>query len=240
MIGFRIQRRDHHRLLRPNAASISNVTVRNLRRHTRAGGSRVEGHSGFSIICDGPAVINHVLYDNIRVERAELKLFELNITDGTKYGTGSPGHIKDITLKNISWAHTGPIVLKGLDEMHKVENVTFENCTVAGRPLEDVKGTVIRSLGFVDDVRILSRPTSGLQIVEQAGSVKPLDEVTIISEPEDAYREDGKGRTCVRMPSAASVTIRAGGAAGTHTVSFVDRTETRPGGARSRSNHELI
>ena len=207
-----------------NAASISNVTVRNCDVILARGGSRVEGHSGFSIVCDGPAVINHVLYDNIRVERAELKLFELNITDGTKYGTGSPGHIKDITLKNISWAHTGPIVLKGLDENHRVERVTFENCTVAGQPLEDVKGTVIRSLGFVDDVRILSRPTSGLQIVEQAGSVKPLDEVTIISEPAGTLIvKDGKGRTYVRMPSAASVTIRAGGSAGTHTVSFVDK-----------------
>ena len=104
-----------------DAASISNVTVRNCDVILARGGSRVDGHSGFSIICDGPAFITHVLYENIRVEKSEIKLFELNITDGTKYGVGPPGHIKDITLKNISWAHEGPIVLKGFDEYHRAQ-----------------------------------------------------------------------------------------------------------------------
>ena len=73
-----------------NAASISNITVRNCDVILARGGSRVEGHSAFSIICDGPALISHVLYENIRVEKSEIKLFELNITDGAKYGTGPP------------------------------------------------------------------------------------------------------------------------------------------------------
>jgi hypothetical protein len=114
----------------------------------------VEGHSGFSIICDGPAVISNVLFDNIRVEKAELKLFELNITDGTKYGTGPPGHIKDITLKDISWAHAGPVILKGLDENHRVQNVTFENCTVGGKPLRDLRSTVMQTGKFVDHISV--------------------------------------------------------------------------------------
>ncbi len=207
-----------------NAASISDVTVRNCDVILARGGSRVEGHSGFSIICDGPAVIKNILYDNIRVERAELKLFELNITDGTKYGTGPPGHIQDITLRDISWGHTGPIVLRGFDENHSVERVTFENCSVGGKPLEDVKSAVIRKGGFVEDIRILSRPHSPLQILQQSGSVRPLDEVTIVSEPGGTLIvKDGKGRAYVRMPSAVSVTIRAGGAAGTQTVLFIDK-----------------
>jgi hypothetical protein len=135
-----------------NAASISNVTVRNCDVILARGGSRVEGHSGFSIICDGPALISNVLYDNIRVEKSEIKLFELQITDGTKYDVGPPGHIKEIKLKNISWAHEGPIVLKGYDENHRVQNVTFENCTVAGKPLSDLKTKVMQIGSFVDDV----------------------------------------------------------------------------------------
>ncbi len=135
-----------------NAASISNITVRNCDVILARGGSRVDGHSGFSIICDGPAVINNVLFEDIRVEKSEIKLFELHITDGTKYGVGPPGHIKDITLKDISWAHAGPIVLKGLDENHRVQKVTFENCTVAGKPLYDLKTTVMQIGNFVDDV----------------------------------------------------------------------------------------
>jgi|GEM_PF-227903 len=207
-----------------NAPSIRNITVQNCDVILARGGSRVEGHSGFSIICDGPSVVENVLYDNIRVERAELKLFELNITDGTRYGTGPPGHIKDITLKNISWAHTGPIVLKGFDENHRVERVTFENCTVAGKPLEDVKSTVIRKEGFVDDIRMRSAAIPTLEVVQPAGSVRPLDEVTIISEPGGTLTvRDGKGRPYVHLPSAPSVRIRAGGAAGTHTVLFINK-----------------
>ena len=135
-----------------DAASISNVTVRNCDVILARGGSRVDGHSGFSIICDGPALITHVLYENIRVEKSEIKLFELNITDGTKYGVGPPGHIKDITLKNISWDNEGPIVLKGFDENHRVRMVTFDNCTVAGKLLRDCKSTIMHIGSFVDDV----------------------------------------------------------------------------------------
>ena len=137
-----------------NTKSVSNITVRNCDIILARGGSRVDGHSGFSIICDGPAVIKDVLYDNIRVERSEIKLFELNVTDGTKYGVDPPGHIKNIKLKNISWANERPIVLKGFDENHRVQNVTFENCTVAGKPLRNIQNKVMQIEKFVDNVVI--------------------------------------------------------------------------------------
>ena len=137
-----------------DADSICNVTVRDCDVLLSRGGSRVEGHSGFSIICDGPADIRDVLYDNIRVEKAEVKLFELNITDGTKYGSGPPGHIENVVLRNISWAQEGPIPLTGFSESHKIKGVTFENCTVAGRPLRDLKSKLLHIGSFVEDVVI--------------------------------------------------------------------------------------
>ena len=137
-----------------NAKSISGVTVRNCDVILARGGSRVEGHSGFSIICDGPAVIENILFDNIRVEKSEIKLFELNVTNGTLYDAGPPGHIKNIRLQNISWAHEGPIVLKGFDENHRVQKVTFENCSVAGKPLRDLKTKLMQIGNFVDDVEV--------------------------------------------------------------------------------------
>ncbi|MGA9117772.1 MAG: glycosyl hydrolase family 28 protein, partial [Bacteroidota bacterium] len=135
-----------------NAPSMSNITVRDCDVILARGGSRVDGHSGFSIICDGPALISNVLFENIRVEKSELKLFELQITDGTKYGVGPPGHIKDVTLKNISWGHEGPIILKGFDENHRIQRVTFDHCVVAGEPLQDLKTKVMQIGKFVDDV----------------------------------------------------------------------------------------
>jgi polygalacturonase len=137
-----------------NTESVSNITVRNCDVILARGGSRVDGHSGFSIICDGPAVIKDVLYDDIRIERSEIKLFELNVTDGTKYGVDPPGHIKDIKLRNISWTNERPIVLKGFDENHRVQNVTFENCTVAGKPLGSIQNKIMQIGNFVDNVVI--------------------------------------------------------------------------------------
>jgi len=137
-----------------NSASVSNIKVSNCDVILARGGSRVDGHSGFSIICDGPAVISNIRYENIRIEKSEIKLFELNITDGTKYGNGPPGHIKNIKLKNITWNHEGPIVLKGFDENHRVQNVTFKNCTVAGKPLSDLKNKEMQIGNYVDNVEV--------------------------------------------------------------------------------------
>jgi hypothetical protein len=119
------------------------------------GGSRVDGHSGFSIICDGPATVSNILFENIRVEQSEIKLFELHITDGTKYGDGPAGRIRDITIRNVEWLHEGPIVIFGYDENHKVENVVFENCKVDGKPLSEVKYRLMQVNGYVGSVEIV-------------------------------------------------------------------------------------
>lgn len=135
-----------------NGPSISDVTVRNCDILMARGGSRVDGHSAFSIICDGPAIIHDILYEDLRVEERVLKLFELHITDGTKYGINPPGRIRNIHLKNISWASPKPIILKGFDESHSVENVTFEDCVIANEPLNDTGNEVFEIGDFVDQI----------------------------------------------------------------------------------------
>lgn len=140
-----------------NAEEISNVTVRNCDILMARGGNRVDGHSGFSIICDGPAVIHDILFEDIRVERADIKLFELNITDGKQYGDDPPGQIRNIKLKNVEWLHEGPIVLHGFDENHIVQNVVFDDCMVAGKPLYEVKDEYLKENEFVKGVQILNK-----------------------------------------------------------------------------------
>ncbi len=137
-----------------NAEFVKDVTVKNCDILMARGGSRVDGHSGFSIICDGPAVISNILFEDIRVEESEIKLFELHITDGTKYGEGPAGHIKDITIKNVNWLHQGPIVIFAYDENHKVENIVFENCKVAGKPLVQVKDNIMKLNEFVENISV--------------------------------------------------------------------------------------
>ena len=70
----------------------------------------------------------------------------------------------------------------------------------------------------------LAQSTSRLSVVQPASSVRPLEQVTIISEPGGTLVvKDGRGRTYVRVPSAPEVIFRAGGATGMHTVAFVNR-----------------
>ncbi len=137
-----------------NAESVSNVIVRDCDILLARGGSRVDGHSGFSIICDGPAVIHNILYENIRVEKSELKLFELNITDGTLYGVDPPGHIRDIILRNVEWFHEGPVIIHGFSENNLVQNVAFENCIVAGKPLKSIKSEYFNINEFTKNINV--------------------------------------------------------------------------------------
>lgn len=118
-----------------NGPYIRNVLVKNCDILIARGGNRVDGHSAFSIICDGPSWITDVRYEDIRVEAEVLKLFELQVTDGTKYQNDPPGHIRGVYLKDIRWAADRPIILKGFDAQHLVEDVMFDNCSVAGKPL---------------------------------------------------------------------------------------------------------
>jgi len=118
-----------------NGRFITNVAVQDCDILMARGGSRVGGHSAFSIVCDGPAKISNVIFDNIHVEKAENKLFELIITDGTKYGKGPPGHIENVLLKKINWLHNGPILISGFDTNHLIQNVKFINCAVGNKPL---------------------------------------------------------------------------------------------------------
>jgi polygalacturonase len=141
-----------------NGPSVNQVMVRNCDILMARGGSRVEGHSGFSIICDGPAVISDILFENIRLEKSEFKLFELQVTDGTKYGKGPPGSINNITLKDVEWLHDGLLVIKGFDDNHRVSGVKFENCRVSGRPLSEVKTNLLEVNEFTDDIIINNKP----------------------------------------------------------------------------------
>ncbi len=115
--------------------------------------SRVGGHSAFSVICDGAARVHNVVFENIRVESdIEHKLFELNVTDGKQYGDNPQGHIENIRFKNISCAVAKPIVLWGYDQQHRVRDVRFENCTVAGDKLTEMNSKLFRTNEFVDTV----------------------------------------------------------------------------------------
>lgn len=137
-----------------NAPSISDIQIQNCDILMARGGSRVDGHSAFSIVCDGPSRIHDILFSELRVEDVEHKLFELIVTDGTLYGADKPGHIGDVTIKSVQWKHAAPISLKGFGPSNRVSTVAFEGCTVAGKSLESIEDPIFRIGPHVSDVTV--------------------------------------------------------------------------------------
>ena len=84
----------------------------------------------FSINHRDQARIHDVQFTDIRVEAdVENENFGIVMLDS------GPGTVSGITLRNVAWTAPNDILLKG----QGISGVTFENCTVAGRPLAQVE-----------------------------------------------------------------------------------------------------
>jgi hypothetical protein len=135
------------------ADSVSHIRVEDCDILCARGGNMVGSHSAFSIICDGPATVSDVVFEDIRVEEQVDRLFELHVTDGQSYVHEPPGRIRQVVLRNVSWEREAQIVLHGYDADHMVRDVLFENCTVAGKALAERKDALVQQNEFVSGVR---------------------------------------------------------------------------------------
>ena len=137
-----------------NGSPIRNILVKNCDILYARGNGRTGGHAGFGIVCDGPAWVENIRFEDIRVEeQVEYKNLELIVTDGTLYGKGPAGHIQGVYLKDIAWENAGkPLVLAGYGPENLVEDVTFENCRVAGKPLTGLEDADFQVNEFVRNV----------------------------------------------------------------------------------------
>lgn len=140
-----------------NGSPVSNIYVKNCDILYARGGGGTGGHSGFSIVCDGPALISNVNYEDIRIENdVEFKNLELIITNGTIYGKDLPGHIKGIHLKNISWENTEkPFIINGFSSENLIEDVVFEHCMIGGKLLKSTEDADFRINDFVRNVTFI-------------------------------------------------------------------------------------
>ncbi len=140
-----------------NGGPVENILVKNCDILYARGGGRTGGHSGFSIVCDGPAWVQNIRYEDIRVEeQVEFKNLELIVSDGTLYGNDLPGHIKGIYLKNISWENTTkPFILSGFSSGNLIEDITFDHCDVGGKILTGTNDADFQINTFVQDVKFI-------------------------------------------------------------------------------------
>ncbi|MBI5009323.1 MAG: hypothetical protein HZB98_06680 [Bacteroidia bacterium] len=137
-----------------NGGPVQNVMVKNCDILYARGGGRTNGHSGFSIVCDGPAVVQNILFEDIRIEeQVEFKNLELIVTDGTLYGTDPPGHIRNVIMRNISWENPDkPFIINGFSSDNKVENIIFQNCTIGNKPLRSISDADFRINEFTENI----------------------------------------------------------------------------------------
>ena len=100
--------------------------------------------------CDA-ATIRNVRFENLRIEESR-KLISLWIGKAVWTRDAERGHIRGVTFKDIVAAGEKPrIELTGFDAEHAVEDVTFRNVVVNGKPLAAAD---VKSNAFVKDVRV--------------------------------------------------------------------------------------
>lgn len=138
-----------------NGGPVENIFVKNCDILYARGGGRTDGHSAFSIVCDGPAWVKNIHFEDIRIEKQiEFKNLEFIVTDGTLYGTDPPGHIKGIYLKNIQWENPGkPFIISGYSSENMAEDIIFENCKIGGKPLTGYKDADFRINSFTGNIK---------------------------------------------------------------------------------------
>lgn len=137
---------------------VQNILVKNCDILYARGNNSVQGHSALSIICDGPSYVSNIRFEDIRVEEnVEFKNFELKVTTGHLYNIDPPGHIKGVYLKNIAWEKVdAPFVLAGHGPGNMVEDVTFDNCTLAGKLLKSTSDAKFEINPYVRDIKFVN------------------------------------------------------------------------------------
>jgi polygalacturonase len=140
-----------------NGGPVQNILVENCDILYARSVGRTGGHSGFSIVCDGPAWVQNIRFENIRVEEnIEFKNLELVVTDGKLYGKDSPGHIRGIYLKNVHWENTiKPFIMSGYSADHLVEDIVFDHCSSGGKILANPGDALFEVNEFVRNLKFI-------------------------------------------------------------------------------------
>lgn len=140
-----------------NGGPVQNILVKNCDILYARGGGRTGGHAPFSIVCDGPAVVRNIRYEDIRIEeQVEFKNLEMIVTDGTLYGNDPPGHIKNVYMKNIEWETSDkPFIFSGYSSDNRVEDIVFDNCRIGGKVLTDTTDADFRINQFAGNIIFL-------------------------------------------------------------------------------------
>lgn len=83
--------------------------------------------------CDSARITN-IRFENLRIEESP-RLISLWIDKAFWTRDEQRGHIADVLFRNIAAPAPAPIVLKGFDTDHAIDDVTFQDVTIGGKRL---------------------------------------------------------------------------------------------------------
>lgn len=143
--------------------SIYNITFSNIDViHSWDGGERAQAiwpEAAIGIHVTDHAVVKDILFENIRVEDVtEDYVMDVYIFRNPQLPRDSPnrGHIKNITLRNISvlYTETRASRFQGFDDNHMVEGIVIENFVQEGKKITTPREGNFQ-LGYQKDIKIL-------------------------------------------------------------------------------------
>ena len=135
---------------------VSGVTFRNIDVLSVHGQGAV-----FSLHNNDRAVIEDVLFEDIRIEHCWDKFIDFRISKSRFSSDDERGHIRNVTLRNINWwrpSHNEGYtisIMGGWDAEHRIENVMLENVCINNRPIQSI-----------DELEVTTRYVENLSLIE--------------------------------------------------------------------------
>lgn len=109
-----------------------------------------DGDAVFSLRCGDKNRLEDIRFENIRIEAIENGgFFSIRVLFGEKYNRAPGNYIRDVTFKDIHFTcdekRLIPSDITHYDESRRVEDITFENVTVNGRPFDPEKEIIVKT-----------------------------------------------------------------------------------------------
>jgi len=137
-------------------SDIRNITCRNL--------DIVRGRRGLSITHEqGNATMERIVLENVRIDQIqEMRPYHIsNCPISISFGRLSTGIIRDVALRNVTIRDWGPSHSGINDAGGVVDNVQFENVTIAGVPVTSAQSGHIDVIGKVGHLRFSQAQNPG-------------------------------------------------------------------------------
>jgi len=110
----------------------------------------------FRALHAGEAQIRNIRFENITIEGDAYTLVGLKITHHKYDPDAGLGSIRNILFKNVSLEGiTTDNYIEGFDSGHQIENITFDNLNINGKPILNASDMNLRTNEFVQDVRFV-------------------------------------------------------------------------------------